>query len=66
MPCAGPVPSAKVLASPGTCVASAATEPETGLFSTPVALPGAAAKGRGATLSVTVAVEVAPEWSVTT
>ena len=67
VPCVGcVVPSVKVLASPAMVVASAATVPVIGLFSTPDLLSGLAVMASGVTVSVTVAVDVAPEWSVTT
>ncbi len=52
--------------SPATCVASPASEPPMGLFSLPVPESSLAATGSGVTLSETVAVEVAPDLSVTT
>ncbi len=66
LPCAGPAPRVKVFGSPGMLVARVATEPESGLFSAVEAESPAALTGSGATVSVTVAVEVAPDASVTT
>ena len=67
VPCVGCVaPSVKVFASPAMVLASPATDPLIAEFSTPDLLSGLAVIARGATVSVTVAVDVAPEWSVTT
>ena len=60
------VPAVKVFGSPATVLTSPVRLPLIAPFSSPELVPGLAVTTSGAIVSVMVAVDVAPEWSVTT